>query len=254
MTRTGRRGCTSRPTLERSSTTSPSRAAVAARPPGRSHAPRWRTGWCAPRSAGRSAGCWTSGRALEVCDELGVPDRRPLVEELIGAAAGTREARAGAGCLLAARAVPSPSSRTGTAEPDHDHLATGSVLTHMSNGAGGPSTRATGQRASPVLRLCSSTGQRPRLKHEIATVGQRPPSRAALPDLAAEGLTRDGRAVRRAACVIREVHGRLSGLRAAHDRFGENRSVRGHALGVPTSSSGPLAAAVFAFRDFERLA
>ena len=44
-------------------------------------------------------------RSLEVCDELGVPDRRPLVEELIGAAAGTREARAGAGRLLTARAA-----------------------------------------------------------------------------------------------------------------------------------------------------
>lgn len=43
-------------------------------------------------------------RALEVCEELGVPERRPLVEEIIGVAAGTREARAGAGKLLAARA------------------------------------------------------------------------------------------------------------------------------------------------------
>lgn len=44
-------------------------------------------------------------RALEVCDELGVPERRSLVEDIIGVAAGTREARAGAGRLLAARAA-----------------------------------------------------------------------------------------------------------------------------------------------------
>jgi hypothetical protein len=44
-------------------------------------------------------------RALEVCDELGVPERRRQVEDLIGVAVGTREARAGAGRLLAARAA-----------------------------------------------------------------------------------------------------------------------------------------------------
>ena len=44
------------------------------------------------------------GRALEVCDELAVPDRKPQVVDIIGVAAGTREARAGAGPLLAARA------------------------------------------------------------------------------------------------------------------------------------------------------
>lgn len=44
-------------------------------------------------------------RALEVCDELGVPERRPQVEDIIGVAAGTREARAGVGRLLAARAA-----------------------------------------------------------------------------------------------------------------------------------------------------
>ena len=43
-------------------------------------------------------------RALEVCDELAVPDRRPLVEDVVGAAAGTRRYR-GAGKLLAARAA-----------------------------------------------------------------------------------------------------------------------------------------------------
>ena len=42
-------------------------------------------------------------RALEVCDELGVPQRRSLVEDIIGVAAGTRAARPGAGRLLAAR-------------------------------------------------------------------------------------------------------------------------------------------------------
>lgn len=44
-------------------------------------------------------------RALEVCDELDVPERRSLVEDIIGVAAGTREARSGAGRLLAARAT-----------------------------------------------------------------------------------------------------------------------------------------------------
>lgn len=44
-------------------------------------------------------------RALAICDELGVPERRPLVEDIVGVAAGTREARAGAGKLLAARAA-----------------------------------------------------------------------------------------------------------------------------------------------------
>src|SRR5207244_4557472 len=40
-------------------------------------------------------------RSLKVCDELAVPERRPQVEDIIGAAAGTREARAGTGRLLA---------------------------------------------------------------------------------------------------------------------------------------------------------
>lgn len=44
-------------------------------------------------------------RSLEVCDELGVPERRPQVEDIIGVAAGTRDARAGAGRLLVARAA-----------------------------------------------------------------------------------------------------------------------------------------------------
>ena len=44
-------------------------------------------------------------RALEICDELSVPARRHLVEDIVGVAAGTRDARAGAGPLLAARAA-----------------------------------------------------------------------------------------------------------------------------------------------------
>lgn len=44
-------------------------------------------------------------RALAVCNELDVPERRSFVEDIIGVAAGTREARSGAGRLLAARAA-----------------------------------------------------------------------------------------------------------------------------------------------------
>jgi hypothetical protein len=44
-------------------------------------------------------------RALEICDELGLHERHPLIENIVGAAAGTREARAGAGRLLAARSA-----------------------------------------------------------------------------------------------------------------------------------------------------
>jgi hypothetical protein len=44
-------------------------------------------------------------RALELCEQLGVPERRDAVAEIIGAVAGTREARSGAGRLLAARAA-----------------------------------------------------------------------------------------------------------------------------------------------------
>lgn len=43
--------------------------------------------------------------ALELCDQLGVPERRDAVADIIGAATGTREARVGAGRLLAARAA-----------------------------------------------------------------------------------------------------------------------------------------------------
>lgn len=44
-------------------------------------------------------------RALELCEQLGFPDRCDAVADIIGAVAGTREARAGAGRLLAARAA-----------------------------------------------------------------------------------------------------------------------------------------------------
>ena len=60
------------------------------------------------RTSQRRPDGWLLGlraRALELCDELGVPERRPLVEDIIGVAAGTREARVGAGRLLAARAA-----------------------------------------------------------------------------------------------------------------------------------------------------
>jgi hypothetical protein len=58
------------------------------------------------RTAQRRPDDWFStmrARAVEICDELRVPERRPLVEDIIGAATGTREARPGAGGLLAAR-------------------------------------------------------------------------------------------------------------------------------------------------------
>jgi hypothetical protein len=44
-------------------------------------------------------------RALEICDELGVPERRSPVEDIVGVSAGTREGRGGPGHLLAARAA-----------------------------------------------------------------------------------------------------------------------------------------------------
>jgi hypothetical protein len=44
-------------------------------------------------------------RAPAVCAELGVPDRADTVADIIGAAAGTRGVRTGAGRLLAARAA-----------------------------------------------------------------------------------------------------------------------------------------------------
>jgi len=77
-------------------------------------------------------------RALELCDELGVPGRRPLVEEIIGVAAGTRDARASAGRLLVARAA------GGEYDPDRiarfDELATflGSIPTDLDVPAGLP--------------------------------------------------------------------------------------------------------------------
>ena len=60
------------------------------------------------RTAQRRPDGWLEtlrARALELCDQLGVPERRDAVVDIIGAAAGTREARAGAGRLLAARAA-----------------------------------------------------------------------------------------------------------------------------------------------------
>lgn len=60
------------------------------------------------RTSQRRPDGWLLGlraRALEICDELGVPERRPLVEDIVGVALGTRVARAGAGTLLAARAA-----------------------------------------------------------------------------------------------------------------------------------------------------
>jgi hypothetical protein len=59
------------------------------------------------RTAQRRPNGWLEtlrARALELCDELGVPERRDTVADIIGAVAGTREARVGASRLLAARA------------------------------------------------------------------------------------------------------------------------------------------------------
>ena len=60
------------------------------------------------RTAQRRPDSWLETlrpRALELCDHLGVPDRRDAVADIIGAVAGTREARAAGGRLLAARAA-----------------------------------------------------------------------------------------------------------------------------------------------------
>jgi len=60
------------------------------------------------RTSQRRPDAWLGGlrvRALEICDDLGMLERRPLVEQIVGAAAGTRDARSGAGRLLAARAA-----------------------------------------------------------------------------------------------------------------------------------------------------
>ena len=60
------------------------------------------------RTAQRRPDGWLGtlrGRALELCDELGVPERRDAVADIIGVVTGTREARAGAGHLLPARAA-----------------------------------------------------------------------------------------------------------------------------------------------------
>lgn len=60
------------------------------------------------RTAQRRPDGWLEtlrGRALELCGELGVPERCDAVADLIGVVARTREARRGAGQLLAARAA-----------------------------------------------------------------------------------------------------------------------------------------------------
>lgn len=58
------------------------------------------------RTSQRRADHWLRdlrSRALQLCDELDVAERRLLVEDIVGAVAGTRTARAGAGRLLTAR-------------------------------------------------------------------------------------------------------------------------------------------------------
>jgi hypothetical protein len=63
--------------------------------------------WLIRTSRHRSEG-WLQelrNRAVELCKVLGVPERQALVAELIGAVAGTREARKGAGALLRARSA-----------------------------------------------------------------------------------------------------------------------------------------------------
>ncbi len=60
------------------------------------------------RTAQRRPDGWLESlrpRALELCERLDAPERRDAVVDIIGAVAGTREARAGAGRLLAARAA-----------------------------------------------------------------------------------------------------------------------------------------------------
>lgn len=63
--------------------------------------------WLVRKTQQRPEGWLTNlrARAIEVCDELGAEDRRAAVEELIGAAAGTRPVRRGSGRLLAARST-----------------------------------------------------------------------------------------------------------------------------------------------------
>lgn len=60
------------------------------------------------RTAQRRPAGWLGSlraRALDLCDELDVPHRSGAVADIIGAAAGTREARASTGRLIAAKAV-----------------------------------------------------------------------------------------------------------------------------------------------------
>lgn len=63
--------------------------------------------WVA-RTAQRRPDGWLTTlrvRALAVCEVLGVPERQATVADVIGVATGTREARAGAGHLLAAKSA-----------------------------------------------------------------------------------------------------------------------------------------------------
>lgn len=60
------------------------------------------------RTAQRRPDGWLTAlraRAFDVCAELGVAERQDAVTDIVGAVAGTREARAGAGRLLAARSA-----------------------------------------------------------------------------------------------------------------------------------------------------
>ena len=60
------------------------------------------------RTAQRRPDGWIEtlrARALELCNELGVPERRDAVADMVGVLAGSREVRVGAGHLLAARAA-----------------------------------------------------------------------------------------------------------------------------------------------------
>ena len=63
--------------------------------------------WAVRTSQRRPDGWLTRlrARALEICDELGVPGRGPLVGDIVAVAAGTRDAPARGGRLLAARAA-----------------------------------------------------------------------------------------------------------------------------------------------------
>ena len=86
------------------------------------------------------------------------------------------------------------------------------------------------------------------IPYEAALVG----ARQVLTPTSERSRARDGRAVRLATCVIREVPRFAQAVyEKAHELFVEHRSVEG----MPSEYDfvgGPLAAALFAFRDFER--